>query len=76
MATRKLIGRIDTSGMPGPQGPVGPQGPPGPPGPMTGVETWNERDGVVIPESGDYTPDMVGVVPLTNQQILDLWNSI
>lgn len=57
------------TGPTGPQGPAGPQGDPGPTGPQGpkgdkgdpgGVVSFNGRDGVVVPQSGDYTADMVG----------------
>lgn len=60
-------------GEPGPQGETGPQGPkgdkgdPGPQGPpgtsVSGVFSFNGRDGAVAPQEGDYTADMVGAMP-------------
>lgn len=58
---RKLIGVLSVSG------PQGEQGPPG------GVNSWNKRQGEVVPEFGDYNLGMVGGVPLTNTEIDDLW---
>lgn len=40
----------------------------------SGVSSWNERKGDVIPESGDYTLEMVGAEILTNTEIDDIWN--
>lgn len=57
------------TGPTGPQGPAGPQGDPGPTGPQGpkgekgdpgGVVSFNGRAGVVVPQAGDYTADMVG----------------
>lgn len=31
----------------------------------TGVHSFNGRDGDVVPQSGDYTPSMVGAVPVS-----------
>lgn len=39
------------------EGSIGPRGPQGLPG---GVTTFNGRDGVVVPQAGDYTAGMVG----------------
>lgn len=61
------------TGPTGPQGPAGPQGDPGPTGPQGpkgekgdpgGVVSFNGRAGVVVPQAGDYTADMVGAVPI------------
>ena len=35
--------------------------------PDTGVTTFNSRTGAVMPQSGDYTADMVGAVPTTRK---------
>jgi len=60
-------------GEPGEQGPVGPPGPQGEkgdPGPQpprpsaAGVATFNGRDGDVMPQSGDYTAEMVGAATM------------
>ena len=67
---RKLVGVIQTSGM---QGPPGPRGPRGPAGPAGGVESFNSRQGEVVPEYGDYNLSMVGGELLTNTEIDDLW---
>lgn len=34
-----------------------------------GVTSFNNRSGVVLPQSGDYTPDMVGAVPVIGKGI-------
>ena len=61
------------TGPTGPQGPAGPQGDPGPTGPQGpkgekgdpgGVVSFNGRAGVVVPQAGDYTADMVGAFPV------------
>lgn len=64
---RKLIGVLSVSGPPGEKGE------PGEPG---GVNTWNKRQGEVVPEIGDYNLSMVGGTVLTNTEIDDLWRSI
>lgn len=69
---KKLIGVISTSGQVGPQGPPGP---PGPPGPGGGVDSWNSRQGEVMPQAGDYTLGMVGGELLTNSDINDIWEN-
>ncbi len=55
-------------GDPGPRGERGPQGEPGPQGPpgtgVSGVSTFNGRDGAVTPQAGDYTAEMVGAATL------------
>lgn len=61
---RQLIGVISISRKQGPQGPVGPP---------SGVNTWNTRDGEVLPEYGDYNLSMVGAELLTNTDIDELW---
>ena len=68
---KKVIGVISTAGMPGP---MGPPGPPGPPGPGGGVNSWNTRQGEVMPQAGDYNLGMVGAELLTNSDINDIWN--
>lgn len=35
--------------------------------PDTGVTTFNSRTGAVMPQTGDYTADMVGAVPMTRK---------
>lgn len=69
---RKLYGILHTVGMQGPRGPQGPQGPPGPGG---GVESWNSRQGEVVPEYGDYTMQMVGAELLTNTELDEIWRN-
>ena len=62
-------------GDPGPQGPQGEKGERGDPGPQgpqgekgdSGVVAFNGRNGDVKPETGDYTPDMVGAASLNDQ---------
>ncbi len=64
-----MNGVISTSGK---QGPMGPPGPPGPPGPGGGVNSWNTRQGEVMPQAGDYNLGMVGAELLTNSDINDI----
>ena len=61
---KKLIGRLSISGPQGERGPAGPAG---------GVVTWNNRQGEVLPEIGDYSLSMVGGTVITNTEIDDLW---
>lgn len=68
-------GEQGIQGPPGPQGEIGPEGPPGPqgiqgpPGPpgegVSGVSSFNGRDGAVTPQKGDYTAADVGALPDT-----------
>ena len=54
----------------------GEPGPPGPPGPPGGVNSWNTRQGEVLPRSGDYTPGMVGMEELSNSDIDNILRSL
>ncbi len=62
MATRKLVGTLSISGKPCEEI-------------ITGVTSWNNRQGEVKPEYGDYSLSMVGGVILTNTEIDDLWEA-
>lgn len=53
-------GDTGDTGPAGPKGDPGPQGEQGPPG---GLSSFNGRTGAVVPESGDYTAEMVGARP-------------
>lgn len=70
---KKLQGVITVSGKT--QGPQGPPGPPGPRGPSGGVNSWNTRQGDVLPAAGDYNLGMVGGEMLTNSDINDIWEN-
>ena len=83
---RKLIGVISVSGnqrlngvisVSGKQGPVGPIGPIGPVGPAGGVNSFNHRQGNVMPMIGDYSSGMVGALDknavISNLEILALF---
>ena len=83
---RKLIGVISVSGnqrlngvisVSGKQGPVGPIGPIGPVGPAGGVNSFNHRQGNVMPMAGDYSSGMVGALDensvISNLEILALF---
>ena len=72
---KKIVGDLYQTGIPGPRGKDGPPGPVGPPGPPGGVNSFNTRQGEVVPEYGDYNLSMVGAVMLTNTEIDDMWNS-
>ena len=72
---RKLVGVLQHTGIPGPQGKPGPQGEPGPPGPPGGVNSFNSRQGDVMPNYGDYNLGMVGAEMLTNTELDDLWRN-
>lgn len=62
-----LIGIMCISGRQGPAGPVGPPG---------GVNSFNTRQGEVLPEFGDYDYLMTGSMPatetLTNSDIMQI----
>lgn len=80
MKSRQLeiaYGIISTSGKQGPQGPQGPEGPQGPVGPAGGVNSFNTRQGEVMPMTGDYSSGMVGALDenavISNLEILALF---
>lgn len=54
---------------------MGPEGPQGPVGPAGGVNSFNTRQGDVVPEFGDYTLGMVGAEMLTNMDIDEMWRA-
>ena len=74
---RKLIGVISISGKQGPQRGPGPIGPQGPVGPAGGVNSFNNRQGNVMPMACDYTSGMVGALDenavISNLEILALF---
>ena len=72
-----LIGVISISGKQGPQRGPGPIGPQGPVGPAGGVNSFNKRQGNVMPMIGDYSSGMVGALDenanISNLEILALF---
>lgn len=58
--TRKLVGTLCIAGKPCEEK-------------YTGVNSWNNRQGEVKPEIGDYSLSMVGGTIITNTEIDDLW---
>ena len=58
--TRKLVGTLCIAGKPCEEV-------------YTGVNSWNNRQGEVLPEIGDYSLSMVGGTIITNTEIDDLW---
>ena len=59
------VSAIGPQGETGPQGPRGPVGQTGPQGPAGGVDSFHGRTGAVLPQSGDYSADMIADLPFT-----------
>lgn len=59
------IGPQGETGPKGEQGPQGETGPMGPQGPAGGVNSFHGRTGAVLPQSGDYSADMIADLPFT-----------
>ena len=59
------VSAIGPQGETGPQGPQGPVGQTGPQGPAGGVDSFHGRNGAVLPQSGDYSADMIADLPFT-----------
>ena len=74
---QRLNGVISVSGKQGPQRGPGPIGPQGPVGPAGGVNSFNNRQGNVMPMAGDYSSGMVGALDknavISNLEILALF---
>lgn len=58
-------GDTGATGPQGPQGLKGETGPMGPQGPAGGVDSFHGRTGAVLPQSGDYSADMIADLPFT-----------